>query len=247
LKLSILGSSGTYPVPGRPASGYLVEHGATRIWCDAGPGTFMALPIDPNLIDAVVLSHEHPDHCLDLITAFHAFRYSENPRSHVPVFCPSPVSEKLLRFVDDHQDGGMAETFEFTTVDDGDEIEVGSVAISFVRSDHSVPTLATRWRTDGRILAYSADTGPEGDWMKAAEGADLFLCEASYQGEPGQSDYPYHLTAVEAGRIAREVGAKHLMLTHIPPHLEASRSVAEAEVSFDRAVELAVPGASRKV
>lgn len=247
MKLSILGSSGTYPVPGRPASGYLIEHESTRIWCDAGPGTFMALPIDPDLVDAIVLSHEHPDHCLDLITAFHAFRYREHPRSHVPVFCPSSVSDKLLRFVDDQEDGAMAETFEFNSVGDGDEAVVGGVGISFRRSDHSVPTVATRWQTGGKVLAYSADTGPQGDWMKTAEGADLFLCEASYQGEPGNHDYPYHLTAIEAGRIAREVGAKHLMLTHIPPHLDASRSVAEAEVSFDRPVELAVPGATRKV
>ena len=247
MKLSILGSSGTYPVPGRPASGYLVENEGTRIWCDAGPGTFLALPIDPYLVDAIVLSHEHPDHCLDLITAFHVFRYSARPRSHVPVYCPASVSDKLLRFVDDHEDGGMAETFEFASVDDGDEVEVDGIKIFFRRSDHSVTTVATRWQTNGRVLAYSADTGPQGDWMRVAEGADLFLCEASYQGQPGQSDYPFHLTAIEAGRIAREVGAKHLMLTHIPPHLESSRSIAEAEVAFDRPVELAVPGASRKI
>lgn len=247
MKLSILGSSGTYPAPGRPASGYLVEHDGTRVWCDAGPGTFLALPIDNQLVDAIVLSHEHPDHCLDLITAFHAFRYGERTRSHVPVYCPSSVSQKVLRFVDDHEDGAMAETFDFNAVDDGDEVQVGGIKISFRRSDHSVPTVATRWQTNGRVMAYSADTGPEGDWMRAAEGADLFLCEASYQGKPGLSAYPYHLTAGEAGRIAREVGAKHLMLTHIPPHLDPSRSVAEAEVPFDRPVELAVPGASRKV
>jgi ribonuclease BN (tRNA processing enzyme) len=247
LKLSIMGSSGTYPVPGRPASGYLIEHESTRIWCDAGPGTFLALPIDHNLIDAIVISHEHPDHCLDLLTAFHAFRYCDHPRSHVPVYCPSSVSDKLLRFVDDHQDGGMAETFSFNAVDDGDAVVIGGIEISFKRSDHSVPTVATRWQTNGRVLAFSADTGPMGDWMGTAEGADLFLCEASYQGEAGNSDYPYHLTARQAGQIARDVGAKHLMLTHIPPHLEPSRSVSEAEVSYDRPVELAVPGASRKI
>ena len=247
MKLSVLGSAGTYPVPGRPASGYLVEHENTRVWCDAGPGTYLALPIDPKLVDAVVLSHEHPDHCLDLITAFHAFRYCETPHSQVPVYCPSSVSEKLLRFVDDHEDGGMTETFAFHSVDEGDRMMLGGIEVSFRRSDHSVPTVASRWEANGRVLAYSADTGPKGDWRKLAEGADLFLCEASYQGEPGNSDYPFHLTAVEAGQIAREVGADHLMLTHIPPHLQASRSVAEAEASFDRPVELAVPGATRKV
>jgi ribonuclease BN (tRNA processing enzyme) len=121
------------------------------------------------------------------------------------------------------------------------------VRIRFFASDHSVPTVASRWEANGRILAYSADTGPAGDWMAAAESADLFVCEASYQGPAGVAGYPHHLTAGEAGAIARRVGAKHLMLTHIPPHLDVTRSVAEAEATFDRPVELAVPGASRKV
>lgn len=80
--------------------------------------------------------------------------------------------------------------------------------------------------------------------MRLAERVDLFLCEASYQGESGVAPYPHHLTAREAGRIAREARAEKLMLTHIPPHLDPARSVQEAEEVFDRPVGLAVPGAS---
>ncbi len=80
--------------------------------------------------------------------------------------------------------------------------------------------------------------------MRLAKDTDLFLCEATYQGESGVSPYPYHLTASEAGAIARRAGARKLMLTHIPPHLDPARSVIEAEASFDRPVGLAVPGGS---
>jgi ribonuclease BN (tRNA processing enzyme) len=72
---------------------------------------------------------------------------------------------------------------------------------------------------------------------------DLLLSEAAYQ-ERGEDDYPHHLTSAEAGRIAREVGAGRLVLTHIPPYLDVSRSVSEAESTFDRPVSVAVPGAS---
>jgi ribonuclease BN (tRNA processing enzyme) len=67
------------------------------------------------------------------------------------------------------------------------------------------------------------------------------LSEAAYQ-ERGDDDYPHHLTSAEAGQIAREVGARRLVLTHIPPYLDVSRSVEEAETTFDRPVSLAMPG-----
>jgi ribonuclease BN (tRNA processing enzyme) len=152
-----------------------------------------------------------------------------------------------MGFVDGDPNGDLGKTFRFLPVTGDDSVTIGEVAVRFWTTDHSVPTVASRWEADGRVLAYSADTGPKGGWMEVARGADLFLCEASYQGESGIEPYPHHLTATEAGEIARSVGAKHLMLTHIPPHLDPTRSVFEAEQAFDRPVALAVPGTSHKV
>lgn len=239
-----MGASGTYPVLGHPSSGYLIEQASTRIWCDAGPGTFVTLPVDPDLVDAIVISHQHPDHCLDVITAFHAFRYRPDPRGSVPVYCPAAVIERLSLFADNPE---LAQTFDFHAMSGGDSVVIGEIQLTFAWTDHSVPTLASRWEANGRVLAYSADTGPEGDWHAIAAGADLFVCEASYQGDLGSYPYKHHLTAALAGRIARSQNAKRLMLTHIPPYLDKTISVAEAEVSFDRPVELAVPGTSRKI
>lgn len=244
MKLDVIGSSGTYPAPGRPAAGYLVSQGDTRVWCDAGPGTFVNLPIDLSLLTAVTISHEHPDHWLDLATAFHAICYGPNPRQGIPVYAPqSAIARMLAVGGEDH----LTETFEFRAVAGGDSIRIGEFDITFAWSDHSVPTVASRWEANGRVLAYSADTGPTGDWEKVASEADLFLCEASYQGDLADYPYRHHLTASLAGAIARRQGAKRLMLTHIPPHFDPTLSVNEAETTFDRPVELAVPGLSRKI
>jgi ribonuclease BN (tRNA processing enzyme) len=247
VRLTVIGSSGTFPAPGRPTAAFLVQHNSTRVWCDAGPGTFAFLPVEPDMVDAIVVSHQHPDHCLDLLTAFHAYRFRPEPRYGVPVYCPQAVIDRLMGFVEAGDDSELVKTLAFHPVNDGDAVQIGELSVSFATTDHSVPTVASRWEANGKILAYSADTGPAGDWMRVASDADLFLCEASYQGPAGESDYPYHLTAGEAGAIARRVGARHLMLTHIPPYLDATQSVAEAEATFDRPVELAVPGASRKI
>lgn len=241
MRLTILGSAGTYPVAGRPGSGYLIENGGTRVWCDAGPGTLMALPVDVAELDAIFVSHRHPDHCLDVIIAAHVFAFGPRPRFGVPLYGPASALEALVGFVDG---GRFNEVYDLRPLSEGDRIEIGNLDVEVATSDHSVPTFASRWQSEHRSLCYSADTGPAGDWMRLAEGADLFLCEATYQGEPGMAEYPHHLTATEAGAIARAAGVRQLMLTHIPPHLDPARSVIEAEATFDRPVSLAVPGAS---
>jgi ribonuclease BN (tRNA processing enzyme) len=245
VRLTVLGSSGTFPVAGRPAAGYLIEQAGTRVWCDAGPGTFTALPIDPDMVDAVVVSHQHPDHCLDVLVAYHAFRYRPEPRSGIPLYAPQEVIDRLCEFVDAGDDPEIYDTFDFHPVGEDDQIELGEMRVSFAVTDHSVVTVGSRWEAEGKSFAYSADTGPAGDWARLARGADLFMSEASYQGPSGVNDYPFHLTAGEAGEIARREGARSLMLTHIPPYLDPARSVAEAEATFGRAVELAVPGMVR--
>jgi ribonuclease BN (tRNA processing enzyme) len=201
----------------------------------------MALPVDLALVDAVMVSHRHPDHCLDVIVASHVLAFGPKPRFGVPLYGPESALESLVDFVDG---GGVKEVFDLRPLDDGDAVAVGDISLEVAVTDHSVPTLASRWSSPSRTLCYSADTGPQGEWMRLVQEADLFLCEATYQGEPGVEAYPHHLTASEAGTIAREAGAARLMLTHIPPHRDPARSVIEAEGTFGRPVTLAVPGAA---
>lgn len=237
MKVRVVGSSGTYPAPGKPAAGYVIEQGGTRVWCDAGHGTFMTLPIDPDLIDAVVVSHQHPDHCSDLTAAYHAWTFRPEPRESVPLFAPLGVWERLVAFIDRDP-----LCFAFSPVWTGDRVEIGDVTVEFTAMDHSVPTVGSRWMSRNRAMFYTADTGPAGEWRGLAAGVDVMLSEASVQGPVADKEFAQHLTAGEAGEIAREVGAKKLVLTHIPPYLDPTVSVAEAETTFDRPVALAVPG-----
>jgi ribonuclease BN (tRNA processing enzyme) len=242
MRIHVVGSSGTFPVPGRPASGYVVEHEKTRVWCDAGPGTFINLPVDSYAIDAIVVSHQHPDHCSDLFAAFHAWTYCESPRLGVPLYAPQAVWDRIEGFLDKGQGNVLTDTFDFHPVWTGDDATIGGLSLSFTETDHSVPNVGSRWEADGKVLFYTGDTGPAGDWRSLAHDADVLLSEATYQGDRQPDDYPHHLTATEAGQIAREMKARRLVLTHIPPYRDASRSVHEAEVSFDRPVAVAVAG-----
>jgi len=170
VRLHVIGSSGTFPVPGRPASGYLIEQGKTRVWCDAGPGTFVGLPIDSYLVDAIVISHQHPDHCADLFAAFHAWTYCPEPRTGVPLYAPQSVWDRVSGFLDGGQGAVLKETFDFRPVWTGDEIAIGDLSVGFVEMDHSVPTVGSRWEADSRAMFYTGDTGPSGDWRRAVAG-----------------------------------------------------------------------------
>jgi ribonuclease BN (tRNA processing enzyme) len=248
VRLTILGSNGTYGTPSRPPSGYLVDHEGVTLWVDAGPGTLAALQeyVDLADVDGVVLSHVHADHCLDIFGFYHALRFGRDPRSGVPAFVPEGLEERLVAFAGggDHP---ISEVLDFRTMSQGGNAQIGGMSLTFAETDHPVPTLCVRVEANGRSLTYSADTGPGGGLSALAERTHLLLCEATYQGSIAEKPWPHHLTAGEAGALAREARADRLMVTHIWPTLDPTRSVAEAEDAFGRPVSLAVPGMRIKV
>jgi ribonuclease BN (tRNA processing enzyme) len=197
----------------------------------------MSLPVDSDLIDAVVISHQHPDHCSDLMAAFHAWTYRPDPRDPVPLYAPGVVWDRLTGFL-----GQEPGCFDFTAVGTGSSVTIGALSVAFVEMDHSVPTVGSRWEANGRTFFFTGDTGPRGEWQDLARGVDVLVSEASYQDATADADYPHHLTSSEAGTIARSLEVGELVLTHIPPYLDPSVSVAEAEKTFGRPVRLAVPG-----
>ncbi len=249
VRFTVLGSSGTYPTPTNPASSYLVETERTSIWCDAGSGGFQALAsvTDPTAIDAIVISHRHPDHCVDLFAAFHALTYRPEPVRGVPLFAHRSVIEHVLGFLDAGSDHVIHSTFDITCVEADRRWSVGDVAIRAVAMDHSVPTLGFEFESAGRRVFYTADTGADGAWVDEVGPVDLLVSEASFQGDDGEGGYRQHLTAGQAGRIASRIEATRLVLTHIPPHLDPLTSVREAEMTHGRTVMAAVPGATYEV
>lgn len=243
MRLTVLGSNGTYPTSGRPASGYLVAAGAT-MWIDAGPGTLMALLDREGLseIDAVVLSHGHGDHCLDLLPLFNLLRYGERVVPRLPVYAPDGVAQRLAAFIGAGADHDFFRVFDFVTIGAGDHATVGDLRLSWGQAIHPVPAVVTRVDAPGASLVYSGDTGPGGDLIRMATGVDLLLCEATKGVERPEDDYPYHLHAAEAGAAAREAGVARLLLTHVAPTLDVAASVAGAAAVFEGPVEWAAPG-----
>jgi ribonuclease BN (tRNA processing enzyme) len=244
VRLRVLGSNGTYPTPGRPASGYLVEHADSLVMVDAGPGTVAAFQewASPGRLDALVVTHIHPDHCSDVPVLYHLFRFGPAVRRGIRALGPDGVADRLVAFMGAGPGDEIMGVFEWQTVGKGDRAQVGEIALAFGIADHPVPTLVTSLEAGGRRLVLSSDTGPGGDLLQMASDADLLVCEATVQGGPGASWWPYHLSAGEAGALARRAGARRLLLTHVAPILDPVRSVDEAKETFGGPVEWAAPG-----
>ena len=244
MRLEVLGSSGTYPTADRPTSGYLIGDQATRILCDAGFGTFAELTrrMEPDRLDAVVLSHRHPDHCVDFLALHHALAFGPYQRRGLPVFCAPGVESRLAEFLGAGEGHIFFEVFDFHEVGETNHVNLGSIEMRFAVTSHRVPTIATRFEAGVRSLAYSADTGPGGGYPELCENADVMLCEASIEGKRDEHHFVHHLTAAEAGAIARDGRVGKLILTHLPPSLDIERSRADAAAVFGGEVAIASPG-----
>lgn len=141
--------------------------------------------------------------------------------------------------------GRMADVFDFRTVVTG-TFEVGPFRITADRMPHPVESYAYRIEVGGRSLVYSGDTGVSDDLVRISRGADLLLCEASF--EYGREDLPHvHLNGRQAGEHAERAGVGRLLLTHIPPWTSRQRNLDDARKTFAGAVDLALPDATHTV
>ncbi|TDQ44574.1 MBL fold metallo-hydrolase [Actinorugispora endophytica] len=248
MRLTIIGSSGSFPGPASPASCYLVEADGFRLLLDLGNGALGALQRYTDIydIDAVYLSHLHADHCFDLCSYWVARTFPEGGRKpRIPVYGPPGVADRMAEAYGLDPDPGMRDTFDFHEITPGSR-RIGPFTATFDHVNHPVEAFGIRLEHKGAVLAYSGDTGACDELVDLARDADLFLCEASFQDH---KEHPkdMHLTGSEAGEQATRAGARKLVLTHLVPWNDNDRTLAEARTTYSGPVELAVQGEVHRV
>ena len=232
--LTVLGSCGAWPEAGRACAGFLVEYDGFRVVLDLG---YAALPrllehCPQGEVDAVVVTHQHPDHCVD-VSGLARVRYYEAPDAPpVPLHC-TPGTLDVLRALEPNPDPADV----FAVHDLASTTRIGPFDVVTVELPHFQTNLGVRLSAPGLTVAYTGDSGPSPELRRLAEGADVFISDATYQGAP-VSDYL--MTAAEAARAAR--GARRLVLTHFWPGSDRAVSVREAEAEFDGEVIAADEG-----
>lgn len=249
MRLTVLGRSPASPNPGEACAGYLVEGGGARVLVDIGPGVVSQLVgrHHPDELDAIVVSHMHADHMLDLVTLRYVYPWRARPvDQRLRVVMPPGSADQMLELA---RGVGNARHFEdcfrLSEHDGESTFSFGDLSLTPVRTQHYIPCWGFRIEGDGRRLAYTADTAPCGGLTDLADGPDLLLSEATLRTLDEDAAPPEprgHILPAEAGAVARDGGAGRLMLTHLPVNGDGSWAVNQARQAFGREVELATPG-----
>ena len=244
MRVTVIGCAGSFPGPDSPASCYLFEADGFRLVVDMGNGALGVLQRYATIagIDAVLLSHLHADHCVDLYAYRIARRYApDGPMPAIPVYAPSGALERLARIHGFDDDDGMAEQFDFLTLRPG-RLSIGPFAVEAAHVNHPVEAFGFRLSAGGTSVAYSGDTGASDELVRLATGADLALFDASFLTTQVGRPPNIHLTAREAAEHAIRAGVEHLVLTHLVPWNDADCSREEAAAVYDGKLTVARTG-----
>lgn len=244
MEIRVLGSDGTWPGAGGVASGYLVEHDGFRIWMDMGTGTMARLQEHVPLRDvqAVVVSHVHADHFVDLFPYFYARLYGgEAPAPKIPLFAPTGTTERVRGMLSDSGWEEFPRVFDLHEIVPGDPFEAGPFRVRTAEMAHPIPTMGLRFEVDSGAFAYSADTGATPALVDLGQGADLLVAEATWLDDGTDRPPGLHMSAREAGEHAARAEAARLVLTHIHPDVDRAASREEAARAFDGPITDAVP------
>ncbi len=250
-RVVVLGGCGAWPEPGRACSGFFLEHDGFRVVLDLGYGTLPRLlsllgSTTAVGLDAVIVTHDHPDHVVDLHGLLRARLYDGRKEPRIALYSPEAVLERITELED--SDRATAElVFSWRPLPAG-AYEVGPFRLESWALPHYVPNAGVRLSTPGHAVAYTGDTGPDPALAELGRDADLYIVDATDRWQqagipPGAPGPPMNLTAREAGEAAAAAGADRLMLTHFWPGNDRHRSRAAAAAVFPGEVLIADEGA----
>lgn len=196
-------------------------------------------------IDAVVVTHHHPDHAIDLHGLFRARWFGSRGADALPLYAPRGVVD-LLRGLEDDDAGAVGQVFAWHPLPAAG-YDVGPFRLDSVALPHFVPNAGVRLSSPELSVAFTGDTGPSGALAELGRGVDLYVVEATDRHQqagtpPAPEGGELHLSGRQAGIAAKEAGARRLLITHFWPGNDRSRSRAEAQRAFDGDVLVADEG-----
>jgi len=246
--LTIIGCRAGSPGRNGPASGYVVEADGKRVVIDCGPGVLAGLAARGlSDVDGMIISHQHADHSAD-VAPFGYHRSFPEILPPVPLYGPTGIEAYLDTLDDVHgiptipeMATPIATQFPIHEVEPGESFELAGLRVDTLLAFHPVPCISIRLPQLG--LVYTADTGLTDELIEFSRGAKLLLAEATYPTEEGRDFSQHgHMGGAEAGRLAREAGVDHLVVTHLSDWAQRDETETHVVKEFDGRISFAEPG-----
>jgi ribonuclease BN (tRNA processing enzyme) len=241
MRLTVLGGAGGYPPAGGACSGYLIEHDGFRLLVDPGyaivPRLLAILPAAA--IDAVLVSHGHPDHVADLNPLLRARLMQDDGAPRLPAYALPDALDPVLGL---DQIRALKGACELRVFEAGEAFPVGPFEVESRALPHSIPNAGVRISAGGRSITYTGDAGPTDELVALAGGTDLLLAEATYIESVPAENAGVLNSAAEVGRQASRARAARLILTHLQPGTDAEASRAAAGRSYGDWIAVASGG-----
>lgn len=241
MRITVLGGLGAWPTAEQACAGFLVEHDGFRLLIDPGYATLQPLlaRVPAARVDAVYVSHGHPDHCADLQPLLRARVLADRSGPPLPVHAPAGSLDRLLAI---DEPGLVDGAYRLAGFAPGDAFALGPYRVETWSLPHWVPNAGARFTGRDAVLAYTGDTGTSPDLVDLARDADLLIAEATYPEEIPDRHAGNLSSAAEVGRYAAAAGARRVLLTHLWPGTASDPVVAAARRSYPGPVDVAAPG-----
>jgi ribonuclease BN (tRNA processing enzyme) len=227
--------------PGASGAAYLVRHAQTSILLDLGQGSFPRLAglLDPGSLDAVVVTHLHPDHFIDLVPLRHFLHWGPGHPRRVRVLGPGGLSDRLDAV---HAEPGFsAAALDIEAMAPG-LASIGTLEVGILPVTHAGESYAVRVATAGGPgLVYSGDCGRAEDLAPLIRRGDALLAEVSFGPGPMPAGAA-HLDGPSVGELARSTSVARVLLTHLLMGFDANETVASVRNRFNGPVQLVAPG-----
>jgi ribonuclease BN (tRNA processing enzyme) len=241
MRLTVLGGCGAWPESGQACSGYLIEHDGFRLVVDLGYATFprlleFAAAAD---IDAVLISHGHPDHCADLNPLLRARALPADPVAPLPVHALPGALDAVLAL---DRPGMLSEAIDQQVIRPEETMRIGPFRVATRLLPHWLPNIGVRIEAAGAALAYTGDSGSVPQIAELARDASLLLAEATYLDQVPEDSARYLSSARAAGTWAAQAGVGMLFLTHLWPGSDRGAATAVARESYTGQVSVATAG-----
>ncbi|MFI5897259.1 MBL fold metallo-hydrolase [Actinoplanes sp. NPDC051513] len=240
MRITVLGGVGAFPERERGCSGYLLRHEGFTLLIDPGYATHQALlgHVGVGDVDAVLVTHGHPDHCADLHPLLRTRAMTGVP-GPLPLHAPAGALDAVLAL---DAPATLAGAYQVHDLPMPGRLTIGPLTVDTQPLPHFLPNAGVRITAGGASVAYTGDAGGKAAFAELAGGADLLIAEATHATELPPRMVGNLGTALDAGELATRAAAKALWLTHLWPGSDPATHRTAAATAYDGSITVAVPG-----